>query len=39
MAKKFKAAAARGEELGLTEDEIRFTTRWSTTNRRCANCR
>jgi type I restriction enzyme R subunit len=24
MAKKFKAAAARGEELGLTEDEILF---------------
>ncbi|MGF6243486.1 type I restriction enzyme R subunit [Paraburkholderia sp. GAS38] len=24
MAKKFRAAATRGEELGLTEDEIRF---------------
>ena len=24
MAKKFRAAASRGEELGLTEDEIRF---------------
>ncbi len=24
MAKKFRAAAARGDELGLTEDEIRF---------------
>jgi type I restriction enzyme R subunit len=24
MAKKFKAAATRGDELGLTEDEIRF---------------
>ena len=24
MAKKFQAAAARGEQLGLTEDEIRF---------------
>jgi len=24
MAKKFRAAAERGEELGLTEDEIRF---------------
>ena len=24
MAKKFRAAATRGDELGLTEDEIRF---------------
>ena len=24
MAKKFRAAATRGEELGLTEDEVRF---------------
>ncbi|WP_404944706.1 type I restriction endonuclease subunit R [Ralstonia pickettii] len=24
MAKKFRAAASRGEELGLTEDEVRF---------------
>ena len=24
MAKKFKAAASRGEELGLTDDEVRF---------------
>ncbi|MBP6194150.1 MAG: type I restriction endonuclease subunit R [Methyloversatilis sp.] len=24
MAKKFKAAASRGDELGLTEDEVRF---------------
>jgi type I restriction enzyme R subunit len=24
MAKKFRAAAARGEQLGLTEDEVRF---------------
>ena len=24
MAKKFRAVASRGEELGLTEDEIRF---------------
>jgi type I restriction enzyme, R subunit len=24
MARKFRAAAARGDELGLTEDEIRF---------------
>ncbi len=24
MAKKFKAAAERGEDLGLTDDEIRF---------------
>ncbi len=24
MARKFRAAAARGEELGLTEDEVRF---------------
>lgn len=24
MAKKFKAAASRGEQLGLTEDEVRF---------------
>ena len=24
MAKKFRAAAQRGEELGLTEDEVRF---------------
>ena len=24
MAKKFRAAASRGEELGLTDDEVRF---------------
>jgi type I restriction enzyme R subunit len=24
MAKKFREAAARGEQLGLTEDEVRF---------------
>ena len=24
MAKKFREAASRGEELGLSEDEIRF---------------
>ena len=37
MVRQFRVAALRGEQLGLSEDEVRSMTRWRTTNRRCAS--